>query len=72
MYIIYIHIYIYIYIYILCFISSTSCYMNKPIGNGNPYNILHIVFASFYSIFFVLEGITVEIQLHCVIPLIKL
>ena len=40
--------------------------MKTPTGNNrNPYDILHIVFASFYlPNYSVSEGITVEMKLH--------
>ena len=42
--------------YLPCFISSSSSQMKTPIGNGNPCNILHVVFSSFYLIILFLKG----------------
>ena len=42
--------------YLPCFISSSSSWMNTPIGNNNPCNILRVVFTSFYSTILFLKG----------------
>ena len=39
--------------------------MNTPIGNRNHCNIFKVAFTSFYPSILFLNGITMEMQLHC-------
>ena len=48
--------------YLPCLISSSSSQINTPISNNNPYNILHVVFFSFYSTILFSKGSKMERQ----------